>query len=72
MNPYLVTDDFIITDCFIVIDYRDHISKLSFSSKVICKNSSTTIWEILFNTAIPIVHHQLYSNGGFVITMERL
>ena len=25
-----------------------------FNSKVVCKNSSVTIWEILFNIAIPI------------------
>ena len=31
-----------------------------FNSKVVCKNSSVTIWEILFNIAIPI------TRGGFV------
>ena len=37
-----------------------------FNSKVTCKNSSVTIWDILFNIAIPIIHHKLYSKGGFV------
>ena len=31
-----------------------------FNSKVVCKNSSVTIWEILFNIAIPITR-----GGGF-------
>ena len=34
-----------------------------FIGKVICKNSSATIQEILFNIAIPIIYHKLYSNG---------
>ena len=33
-----------------------------FSSKVVCKNSSVTIWKILFNITIPIIHHKL---GGW-------
>ena len=37
-----------------------------FNSKVVCKNSSVTIWEILFNIAIPIIHHKY--RGGLVIT----
>ena len=35
-----------------------------FNSTVICKNSSVTIWEILFNIAMPIIHQKLYSNEG--------
>ena len=35
-----------------------------FNSKVVCKNSSVTIWEILFNITMPIIHHKLYSNEG--------
>ena len=35
-------------------------------SKVVCENSSVTIWEILFNIAIPIIHHKY--RGGLVIT----
>ena len=31
-----------------------------FNSKVVCKNSSVTIWEILFNITIPIT-----DRGGF-------
>ena len=37
-----------------------------FNSKVVCKNSSVTIWEILFNITIPIIHHKY--RGGLVIT----
>ena len=37
-----------------------------FNSKVVGKNSSVTIWEILFHITIPIIHHK-YS-GGLVIT----
>ena len=37
-----------------------------FNSKVVCKNSSITIWEILFNIAILIIHHKY--RGGLVIT----
>ena len=29
-----------------------------FNSKVVCKNLSVTIWEILFNIAILIIHHK--------------
>ena len=39
-----------------------------FNSKVVCKNLSVTIWEILFNIAIPIIHHKyrggLATKGG--------
>ena len=35
-----------------------------FNSKVVCKNSSVTIWEILFNIAIPI------TRGGFVKRLQ--
>ena len=35
-----------------------------FNNKVVYKNSSVTIWEILFNIAILIIHHKLYLNGG--------
>ena len=48
---------------------RVSVKMNGFNSKVICKNSSVTIWEILFNIAIPIIHHKLFSNGEFVITM---
>ena len=37
-----------------------------FNSKVVCKNSSVTIWEIRFNITIPIIHHKY--RGGLVIT----
>ena len=37
-----------------------------FNSKVVCKNSSVAIWEILFNIAIPIIHHKY--RGGFPAT----
>ena len=37
-----------------------------FNSKVVCKNSSVTILEILFNIAVPIIHHKY--RGGLVIT----
>ena len=37
-----------------------------FNSKVVCKNSSVTIWEILFNIAIPIIHHKW--GGRFATT----
>ena len=37
-----------------------------FNSKVIHKNSSVTIWEILFNITIPIIHHKY--RGGFATT----
>ena len=37
-----------------------------FNSKVVCKNLSVTIWEILFNITIPIIHHKY--RGGLVIT----
>ena len=39
-----------------------------FNSKVVCKNPSVTIWEILVNIAILIIHHKLYLNGGFATT----
>ena len=29
-----------------------------FNSKFVCKNSSVTIWKILFNIAIPIIYHK--------------
>ena len=29
-----------------------------FNSKVVSKNSSVTIWKILFNITIPIIHHK--------------
>ena len=35
-----------------------------FNSKVVCKNSSVTIWEILFNITIPI------TRGGFVKRLQ--
>ena len=35
-----------------------------FNSKVVCKNSSVTIWEILFNIAI------LITRGGFVKQLQ--
>ena len=35
-----------------------------FNSKVVCKSSSITIWEILFNITIPI------TRGGFVKQLE--
>ena len=35
-----------------------------FNSKVVCKNSSVTIWEILFNIAIPITRGGAYREGG--------
>ena len=37
-----------------------------FNSKVVCKNSSVTIWKILFNIAIPIIHHKY--RGGLATT----
>ena len=36
-----------------------------FNSKVVCKNSSVTIWEILFNIAIPIKR-----GGGFIKRLQ--
>ena len=41
------------------------------NSKVVSKNLSVTIWEILFNIAIPIIHHKYRgglatTRGGFV------
>ena len=43
-----------------------------FNSKVVCKNSSVTIWKILFNIAIPIIHHKWggvsHNKGGLIIT----
>ena len=67
----IVTDCFIFTDCFIVTDYSYTLQRLSvkmngFNSKVVCKNSSVTIWEILFNITIPIIHHKY--RGGLVKT----
>ena len=58
-----VTDCFIVTDCLTVTDYNYRLLRLSvkingFNSKVVCKNSSVTIWEILFNITIPIIHHK--------------
>ena len=58
-DSFTVTDCFIVTDCFTVTDYSYRLQRLSvkmngFNSKVVCKNSSVTIWEILFNIAIPI------------------
>ena len=46
---------------------------LRFTSKCnFCKKSSVAIWEILFNIAILMIHHKLYSNGGgFVTTTYR-
>ena len=35
-----------------------------FNSKVVCKNSSVTIWEILFNVAI------LITRGGFIKRLQ--
>ena len=44
---------------------RLSVKMSGFNSKVVCKNSSVTIWEILFNITIPIIHHKY--RGGLVI-----
>ena len=56
---FIVTDSFTVTDCFTVTDHSYRLQRLSgkmngFNSKVVSKNSSVTIWEILFNITIPI------------------
>ena len=61
----------IVTDCLTVTDYSYRLQRLSvkmngFNSKVVCKNLSVTIWEILFNIAIPIIHHKY--RGGLATT----
>ena len=45
---------------------KQSVTMKGFNSKVVCKNSSVTISEILFNITIPIIHHKY--RGGLVIT----
>ena len=45
---------------------RSSVKMNGFNSKVICRNSSVTIWEILFHIAILIIHHKY--RGGFATT----
>ena len=37
------------------VTVKQSVTMNGFNSKVVCKNSSVTIWEILFNIAIPII-----------------
>ena len=37
------------------VTVKQSVTMNGFNSKVVCKNSSVTIWEIIFNIAIPII-----------------
>ena len=59
----------LLQSCRLLCSYRLlHSYRLpnGFNSKVVCKNSSVNIWEILFNITIPITHHKY--RGGFAKT----